>query len=1825
MSGPNDKKPPADSDDDWLNALDEWDAQIDDALGQLPSELPLHAAEPTTPPADETQLTMATLPPATEADALDPFVMDLPTSPELRALAEDSLSDLFEGGVALDDAAAPDTAVLVDPTPPAGESGDTLHRSDELAIDDEPIFGDGSTRVVDASEMAPLLANEVPYDDQDDVAIERVLDRVEEATAEARDDDDFYDDISIVPGRDEPSIPKSQAAAPADEEEEEEIWEEPSVLEGPSVDDQDRTPLPIGEEVAGERLALRTVPAARKQGLPQHELRAQRPTRPPDGDPLHGVESGAPVVLLDDERRELRGLIDTERLLQDGDRSAELAFEASWLSSRIGDELGASERADAALATSERHPGALAIARRCALSRNDLERAQELLARELEVSSTVERAALGELAVAVADARGQHGRARTLDGVTAAAAVVGFAYTRTDAQAMALRERVTDARLRGALAAWSVRLLAGDEAAARLQAADLEPRNLHAALAAWRLAVGGARSEASALDQVADALPPSPLRSAVERRAIGAGFAEGAAGSRARLAALADAGDETSALWWSLDPIATEVADADVSRLARAVAQLTDPGQRSALLFAVGVAEEARDHVGAAIAAYAEAVREFPAGRGAERALERARARGGDKQAALTRQLRIATLGDLRSSWALHRAASLLVELDKPDEALKRIEDALRIAPTDGEALAMHARIVGLLGRPAQGAEQLLVAADTTADAALAMSLRQRAAAAFAAAGVPARAIDVTLEAGGGFDEQLDAVRRYGVAAPGRLREALAELAERAAPGAVARAWVERATLVGGDDALDDLRRAAALRPEWEGPAAWASAIGRKSAASATVDLLVERAEQLATRDDVPLTLRSGALLDASLALSADRDDRTAAVEIIAKESWTADTTLAIERLRLARQRGREPGLKAGYDVALAAESLPEHQAMLLYDLARAHRRGGDADRELDRLRAAADAMPDARVYRDALERTLERTGDTARLSDLALGDLKEAPDTRSKVAAYERLAFIDECLRHDVASAHLSYESIAELEHHDQDAARRLERRLVEERRYVDLVHLYDGMGIAAQDPAFAVALTLERARLRSRVTGEGLDPADLDAAIDNDLRLALFQDPCSLPALRQAYARSVERRDVAGRLELAVRLAELAAAAVPPDGRASAVFCTRAAESLLALGRDDDAGNRLVAAMAREESHLPALLIQLEIALRRDDSASAADAAEKVQRVQREPVARREAGLLAAALAAGPLADRARAVRLLRAALEADPRAELAFTRLRELLQADAAWPQLGELYAQRLGVELDGRKLLELRVEMAQLQRLHLANTVRAREELEAALRQDAGHLAALLYLADLEEQEGNHQAAADLLLRRAKIEKQREPLADLLFRLGELYVRHLADAQRGTACLVRVLQLQPDRKAALELVAEAYTAAANWAGVLGALQRLAALETDQVRRVALLHRAAAVQEDGFKEPRQALMLYRAALELNPTYLPAVEALGRYFDRQSDVQSLRVLVDTTARRLRQGLTGGPRDASVFHSLFRIFTLRRAPDRAAMAAGVLEWMGAIELDERTALERLRTRDQAPHAALADPVLDDYLFDARVPAGLRHLLRMLDEVLAKSLRADVKSLGLSRSDRLPRSGPVVRDVANRIAADLGLRDFDLYVSPALKYDAILELTDPVALCIGQPLIDGAHELELRFLFARHFKMAQLGLAVPLRLEPHALAALVAGVVRQFLPDFQPAGIDANLIAAETTRIGKLVPKKLLAELHAFALECATPTFDLLAIRPGLAAAADRAGLLAAGAPGPALTMLERMGAADAARALAIFAIGDELPQLRQLVGTSIG
>ena len=75
-------------------------------------------------------------------------------------------------------------------------------------------------------------------------------------------------------------------------------------------------------------------------------------------------------------------------------------------------------------------------------------------------------------------------------------------------------------------------------------------------------------------------------------------------------------------------------------------------------------------------------------------------------------------------------------------------------------------------------------------------------------------------------------------------------------------------------------------------------------------------------------------------------------------------------------------------------------------------------------------------------------------------------------------------------------------------------------------------------------------------------------------------------------------------------------------------------------------------------------------------------------------------------------------------------------------------------------------------------------------------------------------------------------------------------------------------------------------------------------------------------------------------------------------------------------------------------------------------------------------------------------------LFPTRVAPGFRALFRLLAEPLAKLYAGDNKklqALGVDRRERLPPPGHPLRDLANKLAAQLGIEEFDMYLTAAQR------------------------------------------------------------------------------------------------------------------------------------------------------------------------------
>ena len=133
------------------------------------------------------------------------------------------------------------------------------------------------------------------------------------------------------------------------------------------------------------------------------------------------------------------------------------------------------------------------------------------------------------------------------------------------------------------------------------------------------------------------------------------------------------------------------------------------------------------------------------------------------------------------------------------------------------------------------------------------------------------------------------------------------------------------------------------------------------------------------------------------------------------------------------------------------------------------------------------------------------------------------------------------------------------------------------------------------------------------------------------------------------------------------------------------------------------------------------------------------------------------------------------------------------------------------------------------------------------------------------------------------------------------------------------------------------------------------------------------------------------------------------------------------------------------------------------------------------------------------------------------------------------------------------------------VAAELGVGSFDLYVRQAAAASGPILLRaepgDPPAIVVGDAL-EALGPAALRFAAGRTLRLSATHLDLLLAVPAEEAGALLVGIIRQFVPDYQHAAVRDGLAAAETARLDRLLPRKLKQAAMPYAVESAGP-FDL--------------------------------------------------------------
>jgi tetratricopeptide (TPR) repeat protein len=624
-----------------------------------------------------------------------------------------------------------------------------------------------------------------------------------------------------------------------------------------------------------------------------------------------------------------------------------------------------------------------------------------------------------------------------------------------------------------------------------------------------------------------------------------------------------------------------------------------------------------------------------------------------------------------------------------------------------------------------------------------------------------------------------------------------------------------------------------------------------------------------------------------------------------------------------------------------------------------------------------------------------------------------------------------------------------------------------------------------------------------------------------------------------------------------------------------------------------------------AAAPTHGPLLEALADLHDRAGAHAAAVDALEAAANASAVPARKLALYHRAAVLAADRADDEERALAMLEQAAAIDVAYRDVFDRSRTILERKGDRAKLSDLVRRRAAAGGEGAMLVDLHLAEASLREAD-HDVEAAKEALRAALALAPERVEALRKLAQLCLTSGDHRTAADALIRIARVRKDREELRWVFFTLGDIYDAHIPDPKRAEAAFLRVLKLDSEDLPSMERLAAIYQREQQLPQAADMLDRLAKAEVDPDRvRKHQLALAGVLEASG--DARKAEQVLEIARRAGPTELETLRALAEFYTRQRAQTAHAMHLNRAVADFRHALVTDLGDTQAWLGLVEVLGWRGKRDAARAVASVATALGVVDVELSKLLD---PSGGAPGAGLrgADGDLDDALAPQALTPSTRSVFRLLGGALEKVVPFDPRSL---RAEKLGGKDTALRPIALEIGKWMGVSDVEIWLAPTGRVCMPVS-SQPVTLVVGRDLLT-ADERERVFLLARALRVARSQLTLALRSQPAELAALLAGLVLNFDPNYQlPVGVDHAAAQDFMKRIARQLPRRAQEEIgpHVFEMAGAIE-YEPAKLPLAVSELADRAALLMTGNAPAALAALaklagEPLGADARARVAAV-------------------
>lgn len=565
--------------------------------------------------------------------------------------------------------------------------------------------------------------------------------------------------------------------------------------------------------------------------------------------------------------------------------------------------------------------------------------------------------------------------------------------------------------------------------------------------------------------------------------------------------------------------------------------------------------------------------------------------------------------------------------------------------------------------------------------------------------------------------------------------------------------------------------------------------------------------------------------------------------------------------------------------------------------------------------------------------------------------EVEATDDQKEVVSLLHQAGVVREERLGDVSGAMEQYEKVLTLNPTYLPALRSLGRIYHRERRWSDLLGMYQRELEASRSPDQRVALLFSIAGVQQEELGDDDGAAEC-------LEQVLEMQPGNLPALRalgeihgrrgrdEALVEVLKREsdslsDPKDKAETLMRVAGILEERLDRADQAAEVYQeilrlgTRVENAVRALVRiytSEGLWNALSRALktalehTQSDAQKAAILLRLaEVAAdklgNRDGAAEYLETALELQpdnpmilnQLERLSVARRawrraiEVAKQLAHYESDPRLYAARQIRVAqmketqiepaesgaehyRLALETVPDHPLALRALELAYRRAGDWGALAKFYQREALVTKEEDRRAALFARAGDVAEHRLRDDSFAAEMYERSLEVDARNLPALRGRRRVAEHSGDAEVALDSIRRESELTTDETRVRELLFEAGRLYLDQFGLRQRAIETFEQVLQRAPDHRGAFGRLESIYVEAEDFEALFNLLVRRADAVADPEEQAQLYLSAAETARSRLSDPDRAMALYRKVLERDHMEPQALTELGPLlFERQ------------------------------------------------------------------------------------------------------------------------------------------------------------------------------------------------------------------------------------------------------------------------------------------------------------------------------------------------